>query len=74
MSDQRTERLHGGRRIAIMAYGDTVTELEMDALDKARAFFGSDVRLEIWPEYGVIADPINSDRKYFAGIYVREVP
>jgi dihydroxyacetone kinase len=34
-------------------YGDTPTELELAALDEARAFFGEDVRLAIVPNYAV---------------------
>lgn len=33
------------------AYGDTPEELELAALDEARAFFGDRVRLAIVPDY-----------------------
>lgn len=34
-------------------YGNTPMELELAALDEARAFFGDDVRLAIVPNYAV---------------------
>lgn len=62
-------------------YGDTPTEMELAALDEARAFFGDDVRLAIVPNYAV-ARPQSSPmveraaelgKKYRALVRVRVV-
>lgn len=41
------------RSLLAEAYGDTPEELELAALDEARAFFGDDVRLAVVPNYAV---------------------
>ena len=41
------------RTISVYVQGDTREEIEMAALDAARAFFGQEVRLEVIPVYKV---------------------
>jgi hypothetical protein len=67
-----------GRTIAVVAFGDTADEIEMAALDEARAFFG-DRRLEVIRDYAV-QDAISSidvdresGKKYRAQVCVRVV-
>ena len=62
------------RTVRVWAHGDTKDEIEMNALDGARDFFGPEARLEIIPAYQVSylasADP---GRKGEAPIMVRLV-
>ena len=39
------------RAIEVKAFGNTPEELELDALDEAREFFGSDPLLEVQKDY-----------------------
>ena len=45
-----------GRSIQVLAFGDDADGIEMDALDKARGFFGADLRIQIVPHYRVFAN------------------
>lgn len=65
------------RSIQVRAFGDTVEELELFALDEARAFFGTDIALEIDRSYH--ASPVGdtsslakfaSGKKYVATVRV----
>jgi hypothetical protein len=78
MSDDtdRSQRQESpGRIFHATAYGDTADEMEMYALDKARAFFGSAFRLEIVPDYQVCrANPRDGTGKsYVAGMRIRTI-
>jgi len=55
MSDNDTSRHDEalGRKISVLAFGDTADEIELYALDQARAFFGKDLRLEVVRSYEV---------------------
>lgn len=71
--DQRTEP--SGRSVGVTAYGDTSDEIELDALDKAREFFGPEPRLRARHTYvAVSAESLDPKRtggkKYFASIIV----
>jgi hypothetical protein len=50
-----TEAHATGRSIQVLAFGDNPEELELDAIDKARKFFGGSVRLEVERSYRVDA-------------------
>lgn len=72
--DQEQRTLPGGRILHVTAYGDTADELELYALDEAREFFGTDVRLEVIDDYQVVGathDPAASGKRYCAGVRVR---
>ncbi|MCF6467377.1 hypothetical protein FAF44_02970 [Nonomuraea sp. MG754425] len=73
-----------GRSMRPVAVGDTVDELELSALDKARAAFPPNVRLEIVPDYEIYTVPgdggfssfpgvLESGKTYYSHITVREV-
>lgn len=67
-----------GRTINVRVGGDTADEIELAALDAARAFFGDDRQLEVVRDYGVISTVPGgpcADKKYYApaGIEVRTV-
>lgn len=53
--DESTERRTqpAGRELSVLAFGDTMAEIEMAALDEARKFFGDGWRLHIEPSYKV---------------------
>jgi hypothetical protein len=78
--DERTEQetQPAGRSISVLAIGDNVTEVEMNALDEARKFFGGHWRLTIVPDYRVFPnDPGGSlaakanGKQYHASVIVR---
>jgi hypothetical protein len=60
-----------------MAYGDSVDELELVALDEARAAFGPDIQLQVVRNYEVGSKNYtpSGEKKYHTGtgIIVREV-
>lgn len=45
--DQDQKARSESRSINVTVYGDNSNEIELAALDKAREFFGDDVRLEV---------------------------
>jgi len=66
------------RVINVFVPGDTVDEIELAALDEARAFFGADRKLEIVRNYEVHAvSPgsrlAESGKKYSAALKVRAI-
>jgi hypothetical protein len=68
-----------GRSIEPLAFGDTADEIELDALDKARKFFGIGPVLEVVREYRVIdARPGSAQageaggKAWYARVTVRE--
>lgn len=63
-----------GRLFSGSAVGDTADEIELAALDKARAFFGPDVRLEVVRNYAIVTNWTLTTGKYAAVVNVREVP
>jgi hypothetical protein len=82
VSDNETGQ-HGGtlgRKISVLAFGDTADEIELNALDEARLVFGPDIALEIIRDYeirtvlpgGVLATTANGKR-YHATVTVREL-
>lgn len=76
MSGQQAGRTSPGRTMTIVAYGDSAAEMEMYALDKAREFFGTGLRLEIAQDYQVVTSGGMDDsggKRYRAGVVVREV-
>jgi hypothetical protein len=71
-----------GRSMDTLAVGDTLEELELSALDKARALFGPDARLEVVRTYEVqtysggftaYQEVSDSGKKYYCHITVCEV-
>lgn len=48
-----TEHGTSGRSIRVQAFGDTASEVELDALDQAREFFGGDIKLAVVRSYSV---------------------
>ena len=74
--DEATQRQtsDGGRVLQITVYGNSHTELELAALDKAREFFGPDIQLEVIDEYKASRVPSYEDgggKMYTAGMTVR---
>jgi hypothetical protein len=66
-----------GRTLSVAAYGNTVREIEEDALAKAAPVF-EDRKIAVDPDYhivlaGGVAPPANG-RAYCASVVVREVP
>ena len=63
------------KELTLLLFGDTSDEIELAALDAARAFFGSTVRLEIVPGYKVHDDGddylFHSGKKYRARLNIR---
>jgi hypothetical protein len=51
--EQDTSQQASGRSFTAFVYGDTANEMELAALDQARAFFGETVQLTIVKDYGV---------------------
>lgn len=75
--DISTDRQQSGRALMADANGDTLDELETNALDQAREIFGPDARLEFKRNYNVhVTDPGSRlhPRKLWAYILVREIP
>lgn len=68
----QSEQQTSGRSISVRAKGSSAGELELDALDKARAFFGSDMRLEVVYDYQA-AWTEHPAPGYTAVVIVREV-
>jgi hypothetical protein len=75
-----TERRNPGRSLTVRAFGDTANEIELYALDEARAFFGDDIKLTVERDY--VTSAISSasrhtlpgevaDKKYLATVLVR---
>jgi hypothetical protein len=69
-----------GRGIAVRAFGDTANEIEMAAIDEARAVFGEDVRMEIVRNYRINRiDPDSAltkdadGKRYVATVLVRAI-
>lgn len=64
-----------GRSISVYVSGDTRDEMEAKALDAAVAFFGSDVRFEIVPDYKIyyMAKITDEDHHAEGSITVRMV-
>ena len=87
MNEDTGQETHpAGRTMIVMVAGDTVTELEMAALDEARKFFGADTRLAIVPDYQVAPasqaaglrgagypEIAASGKRYYAHVPVRTV-
>lgn len=69
---ESTQKVSNGRSISILAYGKTADELELDALDKAREFFGPDARLEVRRYYSVVPSGKVADCM-MANVIVREI-
>jgi hypothetical protein len=67
-----TQKVSEGRDISILAYGKTADELELDALDKAREFFGPHVRLEVRRNYAVVSSG-KMPALMMASVIVREI-
>jgi len=71
---QRQREIAEGRSVQVSAYGADLGALEMEALGKARAFFGPDAQIEIVPGYRAFrydTDPV--ERRFHAAVTVREV-
>jgi len=76
MDEDITQRQQSpGRILNVTVFGDTADEIELAALDEARAFFGGSRQLEIVPDYKVSGTIIHdrTDKKYRAGVNVRAV-
>ena len=81
MSDDvgQDQHLHSrGRVLYVTACGDTPDEIEMAALDEARAFFGPDLRLVVirdWQASQISPRSIyaQTGKKYTADVRVRTV-
>jgi len=76
--DQRTEP--PGRVLHVIAVGDNAAEIEMCALDEARAFFGPELRLYVvpgWQAYatasGFLHGVAESGKRYYASADVRVI-
>jgi hypothetical protein len=59
-----------GRELSMLAFGNTLAEIEMSALDEARAFFGDTWLLHIVPSYRIFDIPISGA---FAEQYARQI-
>jgi hypothetical protein len=73
MDETRQRESTEGRSVVVGAYGDSVSDLEFSALDQAREFFGTAVRLEIVPGYeasGLASAP--AGERFYARVTVRE--
>jgi len=77
-TDRRQES--PGRILHVYVCGDTANEIELAALDEARAFFGSDRRLAVIPAYRIhatasstILEIRKSGKRYVAGIDVQTI-
>jgi hypothetical protein len=69
-----TDQARYGRTYLATARGDTLDELEMNALDQARGIFGPDARLELNRNY-VVHDKAGPGRPgLWAMILFREIP
>jgi hypothetical protein len=76
MDEDITQRQQSpGRILNVVVFGDTADEVELAALDEARAFFGDGRQLEIVPDYKVSGTiPLDgTDKKYRAAVNVRTV-
>ena len=78
MNEQEQRERTYGRRITVEVRADSMNELEMAALDEARAYFGSEVQLEVLPNYHVHAyghgvDNSNNGKRYHANVMVAEL-
>ena len=73
-----------GRDLSLLVFGDNADEIELAALDKARAFFGDHVHLTVVQGYEVHDDgdselngkplyPAAADKKYRARVIVRTI-
>ena len=71
------DKLPGGRAVNVTVFGDTAEEIELAALDEARAYFCSDVQLRIVPDYGAQKGSAfpggTSEKKYGASVKVETV-
>ena len=70
MADEQDTQADPGysRSLNVHAYGNNMDELELDALDKAREFFGPDTELRICPNYVAhLVEPNSSFRPAAAG-------
>lgn len=76
MNEDITQRQQSpGRILNVVVFGDTADEIELAALDEARAFFGGSRQLEIVPDYkvsGTIPQD-GTDKNYRAAVNVRTV-
>lgn len=73
--DNLAQRTGEGRTMSVLAYGDNAAELEMYALDEARKFFGTELRLEIVQDYKVVTageTDASGGKRYRAGLIIRE--
>ena len=77
-TDRRQES--PGRILHVYVCGDTADEIELAALDEARAFFGPDRRLAVIPAYRIgatasstLPEVRGSGKRYVAGIDVRTI-
>lgn len=67
-----------GRTINVYVAGNTADEIELAALDEARAVFGADIALEIIRDYAIHGTASSSTlkesvKKYCASLKVRTV-
>jgi len=72
--DEGTAARPTGREILVTAYGDTAEEVELAALDDARAAFGAGVQLEIERAYRLFPTRDGREtagRQYHADVLVR---
>jgi hypothetical protein len=74
-TDRRQES--PGRIVHTTAHGDNAEEIELSALDQARAFFGPDRRLAVIPDYQAYTAKPGQEpepgKRYTAGVRVRTV-
>jgi len=59
------------RSISIRAHGDCADALEMNALDEARKFFGTDIRLRVVRNY--VVGQADAQGQYHSTVLVREL-
>lgn len=72
--DQDQHTRPEGRTVRARVFGDNAGELELEALDTARKFFGGDVALEIVDAYHASSANSSKDsngKRYVAEIVVR---
>ena len=70
-----------GRQVKLLVVGDNAYELELAALDEAREFFGTDMRLKVVDDY--VAFPIDpadsvakvreSGKRFYATVTVQTI-
>jgi hypothetical protein len=73
--DEQQQREHtAGRSIKVSVWGGDLDSLELAALDSARRFFGTEVRLEVVRDYQVFHyQDTEPAKRYHANITVQEI-